>query len=71
MHATVQTLLAGAVKFVPAATETVILAVPGPFLVTVTVLPFTDTVAILVLSDATEIVPSPARVTVKVVVVAL
>ena len=59
-----QVLLAGAVWIVPSATETVIVAEPCPTLVTVTVFPETDTVAMPVLLDVAEIAPSPVRVTV-------
>ena len=71
MQVIAQALSAGARWFVPSATETVIVATPGAFLVTVTVVPLIDTAATLVLLDVTEIAPSPARVTVNVVVEAL
>ena len=65
-----QLLFAGAVWFVPAATETVIVAVPAAFFVTVTVVPETATAATLVLLEVAVMAPSPGRVAVKVVVVA-
>ena len=71
MADTLQVLSAGAVWFVPAATLTVIVALPFALLVTVTVVPLTLTVATLVLLDLAEIAPSPARVTEIVPVLAL
>ena len=56
---------AGAVWFVPAATLTVIVALPLALPVTVTVFPLTETVATLVLLELALIAPSPARVTVN------
>ena len=50
--------------FVPAATFTVIVAVPSAFAVTVTVFPLTLTVATLVLLEVAEIAPLPLLVTV-------
>ena len=63
---TAQVLLAGAVWFVPAATLMVIVALPLALPVTVTVVPDTLTVAAEVLLLEAEIVPSPALVTVMV-----
>ena len=59
----VQTALAGAVWLVPAATETVIFAVPLALPVTVMVVPERLASAMAVLSTDTEIAPFPALVT--------
>ena len=69
LQVTLHVAFAGARWFVPSATLTVMVAVPPPFFVTVTVVPDTVAVAIEELLVVTEIFPFPARVTVKVVVV--
>ena len=56
-------LFAGALWLVPAATLTVMVALPLALPVTVTVLPLTETVAMLVLLELALIVPSPVLVT--------
>ena len=61
---TLTVLLAGAVWFVPAATVTVIVALPFDTPRMVTVVPDTLTVATLVLLDDAETAPSPGLVTV-------
>ena len=61
---TLQVWLAGALWFVPAATLTVMVALPLATPVTVTVVPLTLTVAAAVLLLLALMVPLPARVTV-------
>ena len=65
---TEQVLFPGALWFVPAATLTVMVVVPYAFAVTVMVVPETLTVAIPVSPEVAVIAPSPALVTVMVLV---
>ena len=60
---TFMVLSLGAVWLVPAATFTVILAVPALRPVIFTLVPLTSTLAVAVLLDVALITPSPARVT--------